>query len=733
MNKLHNKIALRYKQSVIIENSTGKIPAIYTRGLMLDISQLGYTLDVETIRALRTLTETEFKDFHKMLVTNLKEMVGANVKYTALFKNFPEDIPNDEEYLVKRVIGFITNMYDIVPDDIAALSCGHVIDTRLFNIDEFGVCPICQHQVDELHDDESDRPALKDLTPLKIISLKEKYTITKLFSNLIASKTSISKEDHQVIIDLVEQDALMLVYIPDLIPLKENKAIIISLCIKFMDNPTAILSKHIKTATDVLRLAVQLNGGDVSLKENTKIKLNNKMRRLIMQLLDNVNRPEEDMLRYRMRWIRLAEVLHIGKYKGKYPNAAAACDKLRNDEKTIETFNKKVERSILSITDGDKVAEKALIDLLATRPGEFARRMDYMLREFSDGILVINMFKGIICDMPTPMLMTLSSHFKYRSINGESRYFMPKGSMAKMQVIEDNRKVIDQKFINVITKSISNELVTRFSTLDTLGKVYINPELKNYLVPMVKRNTSKSLVTIARGSHVPLMENKIVRMFLYWKENSDVGRVDVDLSAILYSDDWEYKEHVSYTQLTAIGGKHSGDITSAPNGASEFIDIDVDTARGNGIRYVVMTLISYNGQNYSDFECFAGIMGRDSVGSGKKFEAKTVKNKFDLSGECKYNIPIIFDLVKNEMIWCDIALTSPARNRVGKDSNIVVDMAKSVESMIDDKPNMFDLLLHHANARGESVTTEREEGEKYDTEFDVDMASDIDDILANWL
>lgn len=746
MNKLHNVIALRYKQAVIIDGSNGKIPAKYILGLLLDISQLGYTLDGNAVRAARTLTETEFKDFHGMLIGTLKEMIGADVKYTALFKNFPNDIPNDDEYFISRFVGYISNAMGIVPEDMRPLACGHVIDTTLFNIDEFGVCPICQMQVDELDDDESNRLVLEDITPLKLIALGNSTAIDEIFTNLITAKSSISEEDREAIMSLVTDDPSLFTLVIGAVPMKENAALIAGLAVDY-DFETShtsndysqvaadVLLNNIKTATDVLRLAVQMCDGDVSLAEPTKFKLSNKKRRIIMWLLDNVNAPEEDMLRYKMRWIRLAEVIHVGKYAKKYPNAFNACDTLRNRADEIVTFNNMAEAFIDTINNfGDRVTEKALIELLVQRPGEFARRMDWMLRTFNATNVkaVATAFEGLVDRLPTKMLLTLSKHLEYRAVNSATRYFMPKGNLAKIKVIVDNRKTIDQIVLTKVLNTISSELSARFSKLEPLGNVYINEDLKGYLVPMVQRNASKSLVTIARGSRVPLTESTAVRMFLWWKENKN-DTVDVDLSAGLYDADWNYLDHISYTRLSCDGGTHSGDIQSAPNGASEFIDIDIDTVRKTGARFVVMSVISFSGQSFDTFECFAGVMNRDKVASGKKYEPTTVSNKFDLAGDTRYNIPLILDLVTNQVTWADIALTSNKHSNVEGSSDSVVTMAKAIQAMSDDKPNLFDLFWLHASTRADSIDYEREEGKKYDTVFDVDMATNVDEVLGKWL
>lgn len=730
-NGLHNKITLRNKQAVVLNTLSGDIDDKHIHALITDIAQFGYTIDGDVISVLKTQSAVSFHAFYTMLVDELKDMVGANVKYRPLFKKFPDDIPDDDEYFIKRLVGFVTNLFDMVPEDVAPLSCGHVIDTRLFNMDDFGACPICQMQVDETTP-ATDRPALDEVTPFKVIGLATEEDVYQIFTNLLASKSSISAENKDVITALVAENG-MFEYIPDMIPMKENIALIAGLLIKHTDEALPVLVKHIKTATDVLRLAAQLCEGDVSLAEPTKFKLSNKERRIIMGLLDAVNNPEEDMLRYRMQWIRLAHGLHIGAKRKRFPNAFKAVDTLRNRAETIETFNSQVEALVLTVKKGAEADAivNGLLAKLGTRPGEFARRMDFLLTHV-DTKKVIDKFKGLVEHLTTPMLLQLSSHFKTRTEVSPFRYFFPKGNVAKMQVIEDKRPTISKAVVNTIVRTIESELKARFSNLESLGNVLVDPMLANYLVPLAQRAASESLVTVARGSRIAFPDKKTIRMFLYWKE-TDCGRVDVDLSAVAYDNKWEYMEHISYTALSGVGSVHSGDIQSAPNGASEFIDFNIQAALDHGIRYVTMNVISYTGQPFSAFEAFAGVMGRDEPSSGEHYEPTTVEHKFDVAGNSGHNIPFVIDLKKRELIWTDLAVSSGVFNNVENSAGAIVMMSKAAEAMVDTKPTMMDLLQFHFDARAESVDTERNPDKEYDTVIDATMATDIDDILANWL
>jgi len=747
VDKLFNSISLRYKQAVIISPSAAaeKTSARVVLGMLAELAAVGYTLDKPVMDILKTFSDAELNEFHDEVLTIIKGMIGDNVVHKPLFKNFPYDIP-DETYLLRRIIGFVENYLSVADGEAGTpLSCGHVINPELFDIEKFGACPICQRQVDEL-DEGVERPKLTDKVALKVIGLACKQDVVQLFQNLLNAKSSISAEDSRVIDDLIGNDASIAAYIPNVIPIKENMAIAVASLFVHLDDAENEIAHFTKTATDVLRVAVVLSGGDVSLAQKTKFKLNNSQRRLIMSLLDGIKNPEEDMMTHRMRWIRLGEVLHIGQKAKKYPNAARAFNILRNHPEKISTFNSQVEKLIEIINTEHKAEEKipsielaefenSLILLLEKRPGMFARRLDWMLRTYLNVEAVVNTFNSLIEELPTPMLLTISEHLKLRPFEDSEvkRYFMPKGSIAKIQAMEDTRETIDADIVDKIQAEIRDELLLRFVKLEDLGKVYINPQLAGIPVPLAQRNASKSLVTVPRGSHIPLTKSAAARMFIYWKENSDSGRVDVDLSAMSFDNGWNYKNHVSYSNLNDIGGHHSGDIQSAPNGASEFLDLDIATARKNGVRYVVMNVISYCGQHFDKFECFAGVMGRDNVNSGEVYEPKTVEHKFDIDGAARYNIPFIFDLYNNSMIWCDIALTSHPRCNVEHVSGNLVDMAKAIQTMLLYKPNLFDLFNLHAEARGSSIDTERKENVEYDTEFDMDMMINIDEILAKYL
>jgi hypothetical protein len=125
---------------------------------------------------------------------------------------------------------------------------------------------------------------------------------------------------------------------------------------------------------------------------------------------------------------------------------------------------------------------------------------------------------------------------------------------------------------------------------------------------------------------------------VYWRETA--LRTDYDLSALLLSSGYQNPEWVSYTQLTGTAVAHSGDITSAPDGASEFIDCDLTRVQA---RYVIPQVNIYAGEGFdATAESFFGFMTRDAEQQGAPFEPQTVRMKSDLRGPGRVALPMAF-------------------------------------------------------------------------------------------
>jgi len=316
---------------------------------------------------------------------------------------------------------------------------------------------------------------------------------------------------------------------------------------------------------------------------------------------------------------------------------------------------------------------------------------------------------------------------------------MPKGNIAKIQALPNELENLDEDICKKITAACDKALIKHFATLDDLKSVYLDESLKSYLVPFSQRSASKSMKTYVRGSKIDIPKGNTIRFFLWWKDIKDDdwgGRVDIDLSAVMYDADWNYMEKISYTNLRSAtyNACHSGDITSAPNGACEFIDIDIPSFVKNNARFIVMNVLSYSGQAFNIMpECYAGWMIRQSPQSGEIFEPKTVQDKVDLTADTRICIPVVLDLVDRKVIWTDIALNNRPSFQINVEANNggIALMGKAINEMT--KPNLYDLFNLHVKARKGKLVKKIEDA---DTVFSVKEGVtpfDIEKIMNEYL
>jgi hypothetical protein len=148
---------------------------------------------------------------------------------------------------------------------------------------------------------------------------------------------------------------------------------------------------------------------------------------------------------------------------------------------------------------------------------------------------------------------------------------------------------------------------------------------------------------------------------------------------------------------------HSGDITSAPRGAAEFIDLDIPSMVKYGGRYVVMNVNSFTHQHFSKIpEVFAGWMLREEPQSGEVFDPRTVEQKIDVAADATAVMPMVLDVAERKVIWADIPVPTRSRlNNVHGQSETITLLGKSMTEIR--KPDLYTLFRLHAEARGKLV------------------------------
>lgn len=694
--RLNNEIFLKRKNKLFIDKGNNtEYNEQYIITFLKNIESLGYTFSKNIVDILKTKSIDEINKIYIDTLLVIRKMIGANVKYKPMYPNFPLQVM-EMEY---------TELY---------------LNAMIHYWSDGIILP--KYKKDK-------RMPLFDTNKVKVIELGTEEEFYNIFYNIMNSKTSISEEDKKDLIWFFKNDINYYKYIPEEITMKENIALIAKLII---ENAPIIsikpIEKYFNTATDVLRLATAMSNGDISLSENTKFRsFKRKERRLILQLLENCNNIKEDMFKYKNRWIRLGERIHPFEYKN-YSNSKIAFYAIRNNEK-IETFNSSVTKTI------ENGYLNEALKLLKTRPGEFARKLDYILRiSYGEEDLIINEFKSISKEISTSVLLQVREHFLLRNYNNsEIRVFFPKGKLSKYYIIKNNLLNIEIKYCLKIVDICSSTLIEKYREKDYIGNIFVSTKLKDYLIPFSQRSASNCLKTIVRGSKISYNINKsVLRLFVWWKNNE--YRTDIDLSVEAFDENWNYVTHVSYTYLKddKLEIYHSGDIVDAPKGASEFIDINLSKVIDKKVRYIVVCVFCFTGQHFSDLpECFMGWMERTGVFSGEIFEPKTVINKMDISSTSRMCVPMIVDIYNNQIIWCDMPIKKTnfhIPNNIENNQYSISSVCRAMTEM--KKPNIYELIKLHISARGKEVFDKEDADIIFDVENDDYIIKDNQKLIT---
>jgi hypothetical protein len=124
-------------------------------------------------------------------------------------------------------------------------------------------------------------------------------------------------------------------------------------------------------------------------------------------------------------------------------------------------------------------------------------------------------------------------------------------------------------------------------------------------------------------------------------------------------------------------------------------------------------------------------MLREKPRSGEIFEPKTVQDRVDLTANSRMAVPLIIDLETRTVIWCDMSVgnTHYWVNNVHTAKKGLGFTAQALTEMI--KPNLYDLLMLHAKARGVVVKAK----DQADTVFSLEAETPFrqEEIAANFL
>ncbi|MDB4955338.1 MAG: hypothetical protein JWO36_2907 [Myxococcales bacterium] len=723
-----------------------------------ELAQLGFVMSMDLAMTMRRLPYQAIEELRGWIFATLAKQLGAHRPHVPLFRGFPAGTPGDPPSLyLRRIVTWLLT----VPNQpcpwcgeikaVGALDpCGHLVCRTCWGGGNYAGCPICHRRV-ALGD-----PFVKPAATAERVQ-KHGGTLTLLhlafdllgtakerFQRLLARTTPLSPDDLaevEAVIDAVGPKAMS--WLPAKIPVRETMAVAVGrLWVTAPDRSAMVKATagHIRTATDVLRIAVVLMGGNAPLVEPIHLSsIGRSLRRAILQALDGlpIDRVIEDVGRHARLWKRVGERLHPYEHAERHPNAALAFAVARGTKASTATFAAVLEnraKAVRVVRDRFHVDPwagpveqamrrrdpRAAIARLVERPGELLRRVDHVVRVAQATDALEDVLEGVqqaIARGEPATLLTLASHIARRDAPWPRRVFFPKGEVLHAWGAPDQRAPLRKDVIDTIVSSVRIELVARAEAQRHFPRAVIDRALVDLPVPINERTASAAKLAWPRGSEIALPRDAggVLRLFLHWEEPATT-RVDLDLSVALFDASWRHVGTCDFTNLV-VGDRvaiHSGDLTSAPPplGASEFVDLDLVGLAKLGARHLVMVVFSYNSVPFDRLpHGFAGLMVAPA--EGLHFDPRAVAQRFDLRGRSLITVPLSIDLADRRLRWLDVHVADRgALQQVGGYRAALAHLGRDFADLAGSRarPTMWDVACIHAAARANIVYVRERDG-----------------------
>ena len=674
-----------------------KIYMVFT--VYKNMKDCGFRLSSKTINFLLSIDkEAISKWYTEVLRPVIEHYIGSDVTHKVMYPNFPTQVIETDQ--LNLLYNALVQYYSNPPE--STVEC-----------------------------EKEERPELDRLDKLEVLDITDFDELIDLFYNIVTAKVTMSPTDYADIENIAKILGGREEFLNRFrkygfeIPNKANLVYATSVLKDIVGFEE--LFQFYKTVTDVLRFAYE---DDPTLKSNVKLHISRPKSRLILRLLNSHISDDnalEDIYRYRERWLRVAERLHLNEKfaNRRYPDVCTTFNRLRNNKHKTDVNVYCYAYRINDMCNRYKTIPTSqfirdLVYIAKERPGEFARNLDRFLtlthNSEVDSEIIISGFEEIADKVATNILIQMYQHFTNRveEANKKFRTFIPNCNTAKVKIVDNKKPALTKKVCIYVCLICVKALRTILIKKPKLGKVYIDSDFKNFIVPFSLKNASKTTKSIIRGSRISIpKEVNYIRSFIWWTNNLN-DRVDIDLSLSLYNENFEFLRKISFTSLKDSFGCHSGDITNggdiSGDGVSEFIDLNIDKVLEVGARYAAFTIHSYTGQKFSELKnCRFGWMNRKGCNDGEIFEPSTVEMLFDIDTNTTQCIPVMFDCKEKQFIWTDMTYSSSfAYSTVEGGINKISELIKAIVNMYKERPNLYDLILFNTIARGELVFTPEE-------------------------
>lgn len=291
--------------------------------------------------------------------------------------------------------------------------------------------------------------------------------------------------------------------------------------------------------------------------------------------------------------------------------------------------------------------------------------------------------------------------------------------------------IIPDKIKEFVISNLNQFIEEAVRNTKELGSVYIDPELVNNKVPMRgERNASDQAVLTPYSTFDGNKDKNLLMFGINWSSISDkTEHIDIDLSVAALDKNLVQVDRLSYYELRANWGCHSGDFTATVpgDGVREVIICDKEKMKEAGIKYLVPMVHGFNvpfneannvkfirmereGQINVDLDAGKGRFNDYETNdisyptfNGEVIELSTIEDPIKLNAPTNSEMPMIYDVDKDKYTWLDSKDIFKGIFNVDNDVQVLTTQAKIYQLDHNFIPNMYDLFTVYAQSNGQIV------------------------------
>ncbi len=624
-----NEAVIARRRRVPLPESVPGDGVVVARQLDAALVSAGFKLSRELFEDLGAREAGQVIEIGVAVLHAARKLAGDHVQHNPYFRDFPFNVPATLEFWAQLMERALAGGLVPVSGVYVEIGGGELVEAgSLLSLPGYGTV---QHTYEDMLAAHEALTAATDRVTVLHKGGTAREEAQALYLELAGSRVPLAGEDLDLLATLAAACATGPQ--PGRIPVRENRAAI---------NKVALADKRpllADTVTDVLRLAAAVSGGDVTLETTTKFRsFGRAERRTVMETLNSIVGGSAaklaDVPRHAEQWKRLGERLHPHEH-GQFPQAQRVFAVARNEER-VSSLAARAEGHFRS----GETAQAAR--RLADAPGMLFRSLDRLLRgaSLAERDSVLDIAAQVAPSVSGRVLLSVREHFQNRGADtgaGLPRIFANR--KVRVWVTPETRTGIDPSVRREVLAMLDEAVAAR---LPEGGRLIVDPAMLGVALPLSGKPAAPGLGVMPRGSVSDVVpgEQDVLSFFVYWRQQHK--RTDYDLSALMTTADFSRSDFVSWQAYHSADAAvtYSGDITDAPDGATEFISCDL---RRMSMPVVIPQVNIYSGEPFDEAaEAFFGYMLRGSSQKGAPFEAATVRMKSDLRGAGRVALPVAF-------------------------------------------------------------------------------------------